>query len=30
MNDDQIIVTGLFHCARNPHLVESKLRDRKK
>jgi len=30
MNDDQIIVTGLFHCAHEPHSVESKLRDRKK
>ena len=29
MSDDQIIVTGLFHCARDPRAVESELRNRK-
>ncbi len=30
MEDDQIIVFGLFHCARNPRAIRMKLRDRKK
>ncbi len=30
INIDQVIVTGLFHCARDPRVIESKLRDRKK
>jgi len=30
INSDQIIVTGLFHCARDPRAVESKLENRKK
>ena len=25
---DQIVVFGLFHCARDPHTVKSKLQDR--
>lgn len=29
MNNDQIIVTGLFHCARDPRAIESTLHDRK-
>ena len=29
INNDQIIVTGLFHCARDPRAVESKLLNRK-
>jgi hypothetical protein len=29
INNDQIMVTGLFHCARDPRDIESKLRDRK-
>jgi plasmid stabilization system protein ParE len=29
ISKDQIIVTGLFHCARDPRAVESKLRNRK-
>jgi len=27
--NDQIIVPGLFHCARDPHTVESILKNRK-
>jgi len=30
INNDQVIVTGLFHCARDPRAIESTLRDRKK
>jgi len=29
INNDQIIITGLFHCARDPRAVESKLLNRK-
>ncbi len=29
IRNGQIIVTGLFHCARDPRTVESKLRHRK-
>lgn len=29
IKNDQIIVTGLFHCARDPRRVESMLSDRK-
>jgi hypothetical protein len=29
IRNDQIIVTGLFHCARDPRTVESTLQDRK-
>lgn len=29
IHNDQIIVTGFFHCARDPRAVESALRDRK-
>jgi plasmid stabilization system protein ParE len=25
---DQIVVFGLFHCARDPHTIKSKLQDR--
>lgn len=25
---NEVIVTGLFHCARDPQAIESKLRDR--
>ena len=28
INNNQIIITGLFHCARNPRAVESNLRNR--
>ena len=28
MKDDQIIVFGLFHCARDPRTIRVKLRDR--
>jgi toxin ParE1/3/4 len=29
IDNDKVIVTGLFHCARNPRAVESTLRGRK-
>jgi hypothetical protein len=29
-NKDQVIITGLFHCARDPRFIESKLQNRKK
>ncbi len=29
INNDQIIVTGLFHCARDPRAIESQLQNRK-
>jgi len=29
IKDDQVIITGLFHCARDPRFVGTKLRDRK-
>ncbi|MEK6700552.1 MAG: type II toxin-antitoxin system RelE/ParE family toxin [Nitrospirota bacterium] len=29
IHNDQIIVAGLFHCARDPRAVESTLEDRK-
>lgn len=29
VNDNQIIVFGLFHCARDPRTIITKLRDRK-
>ncbi len=29
IKNDQIIVTGLFHCARDPRTVESMLQGRK-
>lgn len=29
INNDRIIVTGLFHCAREPRAIEMKLRDRR-
>lgn len=29
INDSRIIVTGLFHCARDPRAIESNLRGRK-
>ncbi len=29
INNDHIIITGLFHCARDPCAVESKMRIRK-
>jgi toxin ParE1/3/4 len=28
IKDDQIIVFGVFHCARDPHTIRMKLRDR--
>ncbi len=28
INNDEIIVTGLFHCARDPRIVGSNLRNR--
>jgi toxin ParE1/3/4 len=28
IKDDQIIVFGLFHCARDPRIIRVKLRDR--
>lgn len=28
IEDDQVIVLGLFHCARDPHTIESLLQDR--
>ncbi len=28
--NDQVIVLGLFHCARNPQLVLTELQDREK
>ncbi len=30
IEDEQIIVFGLFHCARNPRTIRTKLRDREK
>lgn len=29
IKDNQIIVFGLFHCARDPGIIKTKLRDRK-
>lgn len=29
INNDRVIVAGLFHCARDPHGVGSSLQDRK-
>ncbi|NTW17318.1 MAG: type II toxin-antitoxin system RelE/ParE family toxin [Syntrophaceae bacterium] len=29
IEDSQITVFGLFHCARNPQITKSKLKDRK-
>jgi len=28
IKDDQIVVFGLFHCARDPRIIRMKLRDR--
>jgi len=28
IKDDQIVVFGLFHCARDPHTIRAKLHDR--
>lgn len=30
MKEDQVIVIGLFHCARDPRTVRKKLEDREK
>lgn len=29
IKDDLIIVCGLFHCARDPHTIRTKLKNRK-
>jgi plasmid stabilization system protein ParE len=29
IKNDQVIITGLFHCARDPRSVGTKLRDRR-
>jgi len=28
IKDDQIVVFGLFHCARDPRAIRAKLHDR--
>ena len=30
IEDDQIIVFGLFHCARNPQVINAELQNREK
>ncbi len=30
MKEDQVVVIGLFHCARDPRAVRKKLKDREK
>ena len=30
IRDNDVIIFGLFHCARNPHFVRKKLRNRDK